>query len=117
MLRIIAAVLILLQLRPVAAAAACMVRSQPAAACDMTASPVTDPGRGNAPHHGAAPATPMPSCDCPAVPLCGINTTAVLPTVIRQQLGMAVARPIPQPVRTTLGTADPIAPPVPPPNA
>ena len=114
MTHVLATVLLLCQLRPVMAVAACMTGSHAATECEMTDSSRAVPARGGSPDHSS---TPMPSCECPAMPLCGVGTAVILSSIARQEIsppaGLAVAPSAPD----VLHTADPIAPPVPPPNA
>ncbi|MES1259231.1 MAG: hypothetical protein ABUL71_01455 [Gemmatimonadota bacterium] len=115
MLRTVATLLLMMQLRPFAGAAICLHESLTThPGCEMTM-PGTSNHRGAAQHSSSVPA-PKPSSDCPLAQLCANPAGAVLSVSVSTTVA-----PIEQPSGTpsyqnTLHTTDPAAPLVPPPN-
>ena len=103
-----AALLLLLQLRPLGAAVVCLRETTSAAECPM-------PGQTPAPlPHGTDPGTPPPGC--PAAAVCA----AVAPALAAITAGFStqtLEQATPSWFVPGFHSADPVAPPAPPPNA
>ena len=114
MTRVLAAVLVLMQFRPVALVAGCIIDSHAAAACAMmTVRTAPPPSR----HHAPVPAPPIPCGDCAALPLCNAGAVAILPAVIEPRTALAPIPGIFSSASAQPRAVDLAAPPVPPPNA
>lgn len=114
MLRTVGTLLLLLQLRPFAAAAVCLHQSQGAEQpCDMPmgAAPTSnDQGQ----RHSTRPSQ---SPGCPLAQLCALSAPVVVPAVlVGPTVRVTVASVAPVYVASN-HTAEPVAPPVPPPNS
>lgn len=114
MLRTVGTLLLLLQLRPFAAAAVCLHQSQGTeqpCAMPMGSAPSSD-------DQGQRHSTqPSQSPDCPLAQLCALTAPVVIPAiVIGPSVQVTVSAVVPVYVASN-HTAEPVAPPVPPPNS
>src|ERR1017187_4180123 len=117
MVRFLATVLLLVQLRPVAVAAACAMQAPTHERCEMTSHSPGAPGHSDRSHHEEPGNPSAPGCECQGAPVCAVNTGLSLPSLIRTTAsGGATLGPIAI-TSASLHTSDPTAPPVPPPNA
>lgn len=114
MVRFLATLLLLLQLRPVAVAAAtCAMQSRTQMPCEMTAAA----GHGSHSGHSTQHDSSAPGCDCQGAPVCATNPGLALPALVRSDLaGTVFVAPLSVSISSP-HTSEPTAPPVPPPNA
>lgn len=111
MTRALTAVLMLVQFRPIAVRAACLIDSRGAETCAMMTMPL------HSRHHAPVPTPMLPCGDCPATPQCDVGAIAILPAVIEPRTALAPIPGIFSSASAQPRAVDLAAPPVPPPNA
>jgi len=117
MVRFLAIALMALQLRPVAGVAVCAMQSPGHVPCEMAGTPHSAPAHGDQSHHGDSGSPEQPGSNCQGASVCAVNAGLSLPALART-FGQGNTRLSPRALVSTLfHTSDPIAPPVPPPNA
>lgn len=114
MLRLAATLMLLLQLRPIAAAAVCLDQAASVEKpCEMPmgSAPVSD-------GHGQQRSAPRSqSTSCPLAQLCAMSGPVVVPAIIVAPTGRVTLAAAAPTYLVSNRTTDPIAPPVPPPNS
>ena len=111
MTRALTAVLMLVQFRPIAVRAACLIDSRGTETCAMMTMPL------HSRHHAPVPTPMLPCGDCPATPQCDVGAIALLPAVIEPRTALAPIPGIFSSASAQPRAVDLAAPPVPPPNA
>lgn len=115
MVRTVAMLMLLLQLRPFAAAAVCLHQSQ------ATNQPCVMPMLADdslAANHSQQqpPHSPHPA-GCPLAQLCAVPASVVLPVAFVAEISRTTVIVTTSPYVGSIHPADPVAPPVPPPNS
>ncbi|MGH7594432.1 MAG: hypothetical protein ACRELE_11375 [Gemmatimonadales bacterium] len=115
MVRTAATLMLLLQLRPFAAAAVCLHQMQGSdQACAMSMPASASPADNHAQQH---PTRSPQTADCPLAELCAVPAAVVLPVAFVAVTSGTTVIVTASPYVRSIHPADPVAPPVPPPNS
>lgn len=117
MMRCLAIALVVLQLRPVAAAAACAMQTPNHVPCEMSGPSHGASGHGARYLHEQSSGPAQPGCECRGAPVCAVNSGLTVSPLTQALFPLGNDTAPLSIAQDSVHAPDPTAPPVPPPNS